>query len=154
MIRVRRLIVGVVAVSVLAVAGTASAVYNTPSKAKAIKTDLVVAYNCTVPNATQFFAGAGVISSCTPPFATTNTNPANVTTFGIKGAANVQVSVAKGDLKVGIKTADTLNNGVPANAVNLGAKANRVVSTSGNCAPGVPPQPAPVPGTECTSTDI
>jgi hypothetical protein len=123
-------------------------------KAKGFKTDLVVAYGCTAPNATQFFVGAGIIAACMPPVPTTMTNPANVTTFGPKGKASIKVSVATGDIKVGIKAIDILNNGTPANGINLGAAANRVIVTSGNCAPGLPPQAAPVPGSECTSTDI
>lgn len=149
-----RYIMWAFAISLTATIGTASAIYNTPAKAKGIKTDLVVAYQCTAPNATQFFVGAGIISACTPPFPTTNSNPANVTTFGPKGKATIKVGVANGDIKVGIKALDLLNNGMAANGINLGAKADRVIATSGTCAPGLPPQPAPLPGTECTSTDI
>jgi hypothetical protein len=152
--QLRKLVVVPTVLSVITFAGAASAVYNTPSKAKGIKTDLVVAYSCTAPNATQFFAGAGVISACTPPPPTTNTNTTNETTFGPKGSANIAVSVGKGDIKVAIKAGDIQNNGVPADAISLGAKADRVVATSGDCAPGVPPQAAPVPGTECSSQDI
>jgi hypothetical protein len=148
-----RVLVFSVILGVTASAGIAFAAYNTPAKAKKLKVDLTVAYDCTAPNATAFFAGAGILVACSPPVPVTNTNPANVTTFGIKGAANVQVGVATGDLKVGVKALDVLNNGMPAN-VSLGMSAARVLTTSGTCAPGLPPQPAPVPGTECTSTDI
>jgi hypothetical protein len=152
--KLRRLVVLATILSFIS-AGTAPAVYNVPAKAKKIKDDMVVAYNiCVAPNATQFFAGTGIIGACTPPTPTTNTNATNVTTFGIKGAANVQAGVITGDIKIGIKALDILNNGVPANSINLGTSTSRVVATSGNCAPGAPPQPAPVPGTECTSTDL
>ncbi len=154
--RCSRFVASATALSVAAVmsAGSALAAYNTPSKSKQIKADLVVSYKpCAAPNATQFFAGAGIITACTPPVPTTNTNPTNVTTFGPKGAANVAIQLGKGDIKVGIKASDVLNNGSPA-SVNLGAVAGSVVATSGSCAPGIPPQAAPVPGTECTSTDI
>ena len=151
----RRFVVLATTVSMIVSAGTAPAVYNTPAKAKKIKDDMVVAYAvCVAPNATQFYSGAGIITACTPPVPLTNANGTNITTFGLKGAANIQAGVATGDLKVGIKALDILNNGVPANSINLGSSVSRVVVTGGNCAPGVPPQPAPVPGTDCTSTDL
>lgn len=154
--RCSKFVASAAALSVAAVmsAGSALAAYNTPSKSKMIKTDLVVSYApCALPNASQFFAGAGIIPACNPPVPTTNADPTNVTTFGPKGAANVQIQVGKGDIKVGIKASDVLNNGLPA-TLPLGTVADTVVATSGSCAPGLPPQPLPVAGTECTSTDI
>jgi hypothetical protein len=152
--RSRIVLLGAIA-SLATFTGTALAVYNTPAKAKTLKVDMVVAYACTAPNASSCLGGScALIPACTPPVARTNTNPANVTTFGPKGSANATIGVGKGDLKIGIKAGDVLNNGVPANAVSLGSVSGTVIATSGNCAPGLPPQPAPVPGTECTSTNL
>jgi hypothetical protein len=142
--------------SVLALVGTgglALAAYNVPFKAKKMKMDLAVAYECTAPNATQFFAGAGIIAACNPPAPATDSNPTNKTTFGPKGAANVSLSVAKGDMKVAVKASDVQNNGVAANSINLGSQATDVIATSSNCAPGTPPQAMPT-GIDCTSQDI
>jgi hypothetical protein len=141
------------AASLVLTAGAAMAAYNTPAKAKKLKVDLSVAYNVCggSPNASLVF-GMAPLPACTPPVPTTSNNPTNLTTFGPKGAASVQIGVATGDLKIGIKSIDVLNNGVPANSINLTAVSQTVVSTSGNCAMGLG-NPTP-DGTECTSQNI
>jgi len=140
-------------IAVVALAASASATFNVPAKASSLKVNLVVAYNvCTSPNATQFQGAAG-LPACTPPVASTTNNPTNVTTFGPKGIAQAVVSVAKGDIKIAIKASGVLNNGVPANAINLKATTTSVVATSNNCHTGTPPQ-SPPPNADCTSEDL
>jgi hypothetical protein len=143
----------------LALAGASAmaiAAYNTPAKAKGIKTDLVVAYHvCPGPaNATQFFGNAP-LPACTPPNPVTNDNPTNEVTFGPKGSMNVAVALGSGDIKFAFKGADVQNNGSPFTG-NLTAAAKSVISTSNACAAGAPPQPKPAPGAgiDCTSEDL
>lgn len=136
-----------------ALAAPAFATFNVPAKASLLKINLAVAYNvCTSPNATQFQGPAG-LPACTPPVATTTNNPTNVTTFGPKGTAQAVISVVPGDIKIGIKASGVLNNGVPANGINLKAATTSVIATSNNCHTGTPPQ-SPPPNADCTSQNI
>jgi hypothetical protein len=143
----------------LALAGASAlaiAAYNVPVKAKAIKTDMVVAYHvCSgSPNATAFFGNAP-LPACMPPNPQTNDNPTNEVTFGPKGSMNIAVALGKGDIKIAVKGADIQNNGAPFDG-SLTAAAASVISTSSSCAAGAPPQPKPAPGAgiDCTSIDL
>jgi len=138
------------------VSAVAIAAYNTPSKAKTIKTDLVVAYHvCSgPPNATQFFGTTG-LPACTPPSPVTADNGAHVVTFGPKGAMNVAVALGSADIKLAVKGSDIMENGMPSNG-NLKAAAASVITTVDSCAAGAPPQSMPPPGggIDCTSQDL
>ena len=69
---------------------------NAPGKAKALKIDMVRAYNvCGASNDTQ--GNNPPLPACHPPVATTTTSGTHNLSFGIKGAANVQVGVKTGE---------------------------------------------------------
>src|SRR5262245_20375466 len=121
--------------SLAGASAVAIATYNTPLKAKTIKTDLVVAYKtCAAPNATMFFSNTP-LPACTPPSPVTATNATHVVTFGPKGSMNIAASLGSGDIKVAVKGSDIQDNGMPSNS-NLKAAATSVISTVNNCAPG------------------
>jgi len=141
--------------SLAGASAVAIATYNTPLKAKTIKTDLVVAYKtCAAPNATMFFSNTP-LPACTPPSPVTATNATHVVTFGPKGSMNIAASLGSGDIKVAVKGSDIQDNGMPSNS-NLKAAATSVISTVNNCAPGAPPQSPPPPGgaVDCTGQDL
>jgi hypothetical protein len=134
----------------------AIAAYNTPSKAKTIKTDMVVAYHvCSgTPNATMFF-GTTPLPGCTPPSPMTADHAAHLVTFGPKGSMNLAVALGSGDIKVAVKGSDIMDNGSPA-SINLKAAASSVISTVNSCAnmAGATSPPAPGTGVDCTGQDL
>jgi len=70
---------------------------------------MVVAYDqCTSPASTH---RPPLGPSCTPPVASSANNGSNVTTFGPDGQLQVQLKMAKGDVKVVAKGKDIVNNG-------------------------------------------
>src|SRR5262245_62417085 len=89
----------------------ALAQHNAPSKAKKLKVDLATAFNaCGVSNDTT--GGSLPLPACHPPTLTSSTSGTHTVTFGPKGAANVSVSAASDDMKIGVKSADVQDNGV------------------------------------------
>jgi hypothetical protein len=129
--RVRSKILAVIgAVSAVAVATTVLATYNHPVKAKGLKIDMVRTYNtCGASNDTQ--GSTPPLPACHPAVATTDTNGTHKLSFGIKGAANVQVAVATGDIKLKVKSADIQDNGVTiADGQQLGLHLDHAVSTA------------------------
>ena len=134
----RELLVGAAGLSMLMVAGPALAQYNVPAKAKALKLDLAVAYNaCAVANDTT--GSAPPLPACHPAVPTTNTTATHKVSYGLKGAANIQVGVATGDIKIGVKSADIQDNGVLiADGQQLGLHIDHTVSTTSNCASADP----------------
>jgi hypothetical protein len=123
-------------------ATTVLATHNHPLKAKGLKLDLAVAYNaCGVSNDSQ--GTTPPLPACHPPVQTSSTNSAHVLTFGIKGAANVQVAVGTGDIKLKVKSADihdsaVAGNGVIADGSQLGLHVDHAISTSDACTSGDP----------------
>jgi len=134
----RKVLLGAAGVSMLMVAGQAMAAYNTPAKAKGLKLDLAVAYNtCLAPNDTS--GSAPPLPACHPAVPTTNTNGTHKVSYGLKGAANLQVGVATGDIKIGVKSADIDDNGVLiADGQQLGLHLDHAVATTTNCASADP----------------
>lgn len=104
--RVRSKILAVVgSVAVAAVATMGVAAVNHPLKAKGLKLDMVTAYNaCGASNDTQ--GSNPPLPACHPAVQTSSNSGTHTLSFGIKGAANVQVAVATGDIKLKVKTAD------------------------------------------------
>jgi hypothetical protein len=131
-------------------ATTVLATHNHPLKAKGLKLDLAVAYNaCGVSNDSQ--GTTPPLPACHPPVQTSSTNSAHVLTFGLKGAANVQVAVGKGDIKLKVKSADIHDSAVPSNGViadgtQLGLHVDHAISTSDACTSGDP--------AGCTTIDL
>src|SRR5215468_412748 len=107
----RKLLTLATGLSVATLVGPVLAAYNTPSKAKALKVDLAVAYNaCTgTPNDKQ--GTVLPLDACHPPVPTSNNNTTHELSFGPKGAANLTVQVGKGDIKLSLKSADVLDHG-------------------------------------------
>ncbi len=122
------------------------ATHNTPLKAKGLKVDLAVAYNaCGASNDSQ--GTTPPLPACHPPVATTTTTATHKVTFGPKGAANLQVAVATGDIKLKVKSADVQDNGVTiADGQQLGLHLDHAVSTSDACTSGDP--------VGCTTIDL
>ncbi len=119
--------------AVLTLAGPVRATHNAPSKAKALKVSLAVAYNtCTASNDSQ--GTMPPLPACHPPVPTTNTHPAHKLSFGPKGVANIAVSVGSGDIKLAVKSADILDNGATiADGQQLGLHLDHAVSTADSC---------------------
>ena len=137
-----------IAVGAMAVVATTAALatHNTPLKAKGLKVDLAVAYNaCAVSNDSQ--GTTPPLPACHPAVRTTTTSGTHNVGFGIKGAANVQVQVATGDIKLKVKSAGVEDNGVPiADGQMLGLHIDHAVSTSDGCTSGDP--------AGCTTIDL
>ena len=104
--RVRSKILAVIgSVCAVALATTVLATYNHPVKAKGLKVDMATAYNvCTSSN--DFQGTSPPLPACHPAVQTSSNNATHVLTYGIKGAANVQVAVTTGDIKLKVKSAD------------------------------------------------
>ena len=124
-------------------ATTVLATHNHPLKAKGLKLDLAVAYNaCGVSNDSQ--GTTPPLPACHPPVQTSSTNSTHVLTFGLKGAANVQVAVGTGDIKLKVKSADIHDSasanptGVIADGQQLGLHVDHAISTSDACTSGDP----------------
>jgi hypothetical protein len=134
----------------LALAAYASSVlatHNHPLKAKGLKVDLATAYNACIGAGNDTQGTTPPLPACHPPTPSTNTNATHKVTFGPKGAANVQVKVATGDIKLGVKTADIQDNGVTiADGQQLGLHVDTAISTSDACSSGDP--------AGCTSIDL
>jgi hypothetical protein len=132
--------------AMLAFAPAARAQHNAPLKAKGLKVDLATAYNaCGVSNDTQ--GTAPPLPACNPPVLSSSANATHVVTFGPKGAGQIQVKVATGDIKLKVKTADVLDNGVTiADGQQLGIHVDSAISTSAGCASMSP--------NGCTSIDL
>jgi hypothetical protein len=114
----------------VAVATTVLATYNHPVKAKGLKVDMATAYNaCGASNDTQ--GTSPPLPACHPAVQTSSNNATHVLSYGIKGAANVQVGVTKGDIKLKVKSADIQDNGVLiADGQQLGLHLDHAVSTA------------------------
>lgn len=134
------------ACAVLAAATSAPAQHNAPLKAKGLKIDLVSAYNaCVAANDNQ--GSNPPLPACHPPTPSTNANGTHKVTFGPKGTANLQVQVTSGDIKLKVKTADILDNGVTiADGQQLGLHIDSAISTSNACQSGDP--------AGCTTIDL
>jgi hypothetical protein len=133
-------------VAMLAVAPAARATHNAPLKAKGLKIDLTVAYNaCGAANDTQ--GTNPPLPACHPPVLSTNTSGTHSVTFGPKGAGQIQVKVATGDIKLKVKTADVQDNGVTiADGQMLGLHVDSAISTSDSCGSADP--------AGCTTIDL
>jgi hypothetical protein len=142
----RQLLLSAAGLSLLLAAGPALAQHNAPAKAKALKMDLATAFNaCTASNDTT--GGSPPLPACTPPVLTSSTNGTHVVTFGLKGAANVQVGAVTGDIKIGVKSGDIDDNGVLiADNEQLGLHIDHAVTTTDSCVPAV--------AAGCTSIDV
>src|SRR6185369_3870950 len=143
---VPKLLVMVAGVSMFLMPRPVLAQHNAPLKAKTLKLDLAAAFNaCGAPNDTT--NGVPPLPACHPPTPTTNTNTTHEVNFGPKGAANVQVGVTTGDLKIGVKTADIHDNGVLiADGQQLGLHIDHAITTTDACASLDP--------NGCTSIDV
>lgn len=128
----------VIGLAVMLATSAALATHNTPLKAKGLKLDLTVAYNaCGVSNDSQ--GTTPPLPACHPPVRTTTTSGTHNVGFGPKGAANIQVAVATGDIKIKVKTADVQDNGVTiADGQMLGLHIDHAISTSDGCTSGDP----------------
>jgi hypothetical protein len=126
-------ITGSVAAMGLATLGLAAV--NHPVKAKGLKIDMATHYTtCGASNDTQ--GTNPPLPACHPAVQTSATNGTHVLTYGIKGAANVQVAVATGDIKLKVKSADIHDSaspnptGVIADGQQLGLHVDHAVSTA------------------------
>jgi hypothetical protein len=127
-------------------APAALAQHNAPLKAKALKVVMAVAYNaCGASNDSQ--GTTPPLPACHPPTPSTNATSTHKVSFGPKGAGQLQVAVATGDIKLSVKLSDVQDNGVTiADNQLLGLHVDSAISTSSGCASADP--------NGCTTIDL